>query len=155
MIAYTVHEPELPPADRLDRAEELRFVKDGFSWLTALFPPLGFAARQLWWAVLAYTGVVLLVAASLNAMHFNTDLISLIVLAFNLYLGFEASTIERWFLDQQGWSTVGSVTGRNLPDCERRFFENWLPAQPVINTPARLGGGSRRGAGDWPFGAKA
>ena len=155
MIAYTVHEPELPPADRLDRAEELRFVKDGFSWVTALFPPLGFAARQLWWAVLAYIGIVALVTASLTALHFNSDLITLIVLALNLYLGFEASTIERWFLDQQGWATVGSVTGRNRADCERRFFESWLPGQPVISASAKSGSGSRRGSGGWPFGAKA
>ncbi len=155
MIAYTVHEPELQPADRLDRAEELRFVKDGFSWATALFPPVGFAARQLWWAVLAYVGVVLLVTAALNALHFNSDLITLLVLALNLYLGFEASTIESWFLDQQGWTTVGSVMGRNRADCERRFFEDWLPAQPAINSSAKLGGGARRGVGGWPFGAKA
>lgn len=154
MIAYTVHEPELPPADRLDRAEELRFVKDGFSWVTALFPPLGFAARQLWWAVLAYIGVVALVTATLNALHFNADLITLVVLALNLYLGFEASTIERWFLDQQGWTTIGSVTGRSRADCERRFFENWLPGQPVITASTKLGG-SLRGSGGWPFGAKA
>lgn len=155
MITYTVHEPEFPPADRLDRAEELRFVKDGFSWVTALFPPLGFAARQLWWAVLAYIGVVALVTATLNAFHFNSDLITFIVLALNLYLGFEASTIERWFLDRQGWTTVGSVTGRNRADCERRFFENWLPAQPMINASAKSGLGSQRGSGGWPFGAKA
>ena len=155
MMTYTVHEPELPQADRLDRAEELRFVKDGFSWWTALFPPLGFAARKLWWAVLAYVGVVLALTATLNALHVSSDLIALFVLALNLYLGFEASTIESWFLDQQGWTTVGSVMGRNRADCERRFFENWLPDQPAINSTAKGGARSQRGSSGWPFGARA
>lgn len=47
MVTYTVHEPPHPSADRVDRADELRFIKDGFSWLTALVPPLGLAAKGL------------------------------------------------------------------------------------------------------------
>ena len=36
------------PADRLDRAERLVFVKDGFSWLAACCPPLWLLANGLW-----------------------------------------------------------------------------------------------------------
>ena len=61
--------------------------------------------------------------------------------------------IERWFFDNKGWNTIGSVTGRNLAECERRFFEAWLPAQPVIS--ASKSGSGQRGGGGWPFGARA
>jgi len=33
VVAYTVHEPPNPPADRLDRAERLVFIKDGQEFL--------------------------------------------------------------------------------------------------------------------------
>jgi hypothetical protein len=49
---------------------------------------------------------------------------------------------------------LGAVTGRTLAECERRFFEAWLPAQPILTpaTPSRpaaggLFGGWRRGFG--------
>lgn len=149
MATFTVHEPSVAAADRLDRADELKFVKDGFSWATALLPPLGFAMQNLWWAVLAYCVFAGALVAGLTALHVNDDAIALIVLALNFYLGFEASTIENWFLDNKGYSMIGSVTGRNLAECERRFFESWLPSQPVISA-SKAG---RRGG--WPFGAKA
>ena len=39
MLTFTVHEPPNPPADRIERADKLVFVKDGFSWMAALFAP--------------------------------------------------------------------------------------------------------------------
>ena len=60
MPTFTVHEPPNPPADRIDRAERLVFVKDGFSWLAAVFGPVWLLAHRLWWPFLGY---VLLSAA--------------------------------------------------------------------------------------------
>ena len=152
MVTFTIHEPPAPPADRLDRADELKFVKDGFSWLTALLPPLGFAMRELWWAALSYVVFMAALVAGLMAVNVSDDLVSLIVLAVHVFLGFETSSIERWFLDNKGFSMIGSVTGKNLAECERRFFESWIPAQPVIS-PAKPASAGQRGG--WPFGAKA
>ena len=50
----------------------------------------------------------------------------------NIYLGFEVSTLKRWMLEQTGWQTLGVVNGNSIAECERRFFESWLPAQPII-----------------------
>jgi hypothetical protein len=151
VATFTIHESSEQRADRLDRAEDLKFVRDGFSWLTAIFPPLGFMSRDLWWAVLAYLVFMAALIACLMALHVNDDLVSLIVVALHVYLGFEASTIERWFLNK-GWSMVGAVTGRNLAECERRFFESWLPKQPIIGSSKGSGTGH---AGGWPHGARA
>ena len=49
MLTFTVHEPPDPPADRIDRAERLAFVRDGFSWSAALFTPVWLLAHRLWW----------------------------------------------------------------------------------------------------------
>ena len=152
MATFTVHEPHTPQPDRVDRADELRFVKDGFSWITAVCPPLGFAMRGLWTAALAYTVFVAAIAAGLMALHVSTDVVTFLVLALNIYLGFEASTLERWSLDNDGWRMIGTVNGRNIAECERRFFESWLPSQPVITaSPATS---KRGGAIGWPSGAK-
>ena len=152
VVTFTIHEPPDPPADRLDRADELKFVKDGFSWVTAFLPPLGFAMKELWWAALAYVVFMSALVAGLIALHVSDDLVSLIVLAVHVFLGFEASSIERWFLDNKGYSMIGSVTGKNLAECEQRFFESWIPAQPVISSAKGASAGQR---GGWPFGAKA
>lgn len=153
MVTYTVHEAPNPAADRVDRADELRFIKDGFSWMTAFFPPLGLAAKALWLALLAYMVAVTLLGLLLNAAGTDPQWIVLMMMALSLYLGFEVSTLERFMLDRAGWRTLGSVTGRNIADCERRFFETWLPDQPVITVSRNQQPGAS--GGTLPFGAKA
>lgn len=145
MVTFTVHEPPHPSADRVDRADELRFIKDGFSWLTALLPPLGLAAKRLWIPLIAFCVGTGLVSALLGAVGADASWAALVLTAIGLYLGFEVSTIERAMLDRAGWRMVGTVTGRNIAECERRFFESWLPDQPVI-TVNRPSGPSAAGS---------
>lgn len=136
VATYTVHEPPSPNADRVDRADQLQFVKDGFSWITALFPPLGFAMKGLWLPAAAYVAVVSAVVAGLSALGVDDGFTSMLVLAVNVYLGFEVSSVQRFMLDNAGWQTVGSVSGASIEECERRFFESWLPDQPILKVGA-------------------
>ena len=152
VATFTVHEPLQPQADRVDRADELRFVKDGFSWMTAICPPLGFALKGLWTPALAYLVFVSVAIAGLMSLKVSADVVTLLLLALNVYLGFEASSLERWSLDNDGWRMISTVTGRNIVECERRFFETWLPAQPVISAPPQ--NPKRGGMTGWPSGAK-
>lgn len=132
MVTYTVHEPPEPKSDRVDRAVDLEFVKDGFSWATAIFPPFGLAARRMWLAALGYLIVATLVIWALTRIQANPGWITLFVGALGIYLGFEVSTLKRWTLERHGWRTVGVVNGKSIAECERRFLEGWLPEQPVI-----------------------
>ena len=134
MQTYTVHEPPNAGADRIDRAAELRFVKDGFSWVTAAFPPLGFAMSQLWIPLVAYLVLVGGAASALKALGVGEGAISLFILALQIFLGFEHSTLQRWMLERGGWTMLGTVSGKSLAESERRFFEQWLPSQPMIAT---------------------
>jgi hypothetical protein len=93
----------------------------------------------------------------LTTWKFDPQLTGWIFLLINIYLGFEVSTLKRWMLDQTGWQLLGVVTGKSIEDCERRFFETWLPGQPIIAD----GSGNdekpaipRRGSRFWPFGAR-
>lgn len=168
MLSYTVHEPPNADADRADRAEKLEFVKDGFSWPTAIFPPLGFISNSMWLAAIAYIAGLSGLIALFEALKIDANWTGIIVTAVNVYLAFELSTLKRMTLDRQGWQMVGVVTGRSLDDCERRFLEQWLPDQPAIVTAApvhaaghlSLSGGRRADTGFsgskfWPFGGRA
>jgi hypothetical protein len=156
MLTFTVHEQPNPPADRIDRAEKVVFVKDGFSWMAALFAPLWMLVHRLWWALLGYVVLSALLQGVEMALGLDENTAGLPVFALNLLVGFEADTLRRWTLDRKGWRTLGTVSGRNIEECERRFFDGWLPSQPII-TPS---GGATAPPRKWPvigslLGAKA
>jgi hypothetical protein len=132
VTVYTVHEPPNPPADRLDRAEQLEFVEDGFLWLAALFAPFWMIANRMWLALLLYLAGVFALALVLFALGVAPEWILVAVLALHLAIGSEAGSLRRWALERSGWRTLGAVAGQSLEECERRFLEGWLPEQPII-----------------------
>ena len=72
-------------------------------------------------------------------------LVGLAGLALSLLIGFEADTLRRWGLRRRGWAALGTVTGKTASECERRFFDAWLPMQPILAS----GGQSQASAGGW------
>jgi hypothetical protein len=132
MQTYTVHEPPHPSADRIDRAASLVFVKDGFSWGAALFSPFWLLAYRLWWLLLGYVVLSGLFELARWVGLLDPRWATMAVVALHLLIGFEADTLRRWGLERRGWRTLGSVLGRSYAECERRFFDEWLPGQPVI-----------------------
>ncbi|MEQ1696324.1 MAG: DUF2628 domain-containing protein [Hyphomicrobiaceae bacterium] len=133
MKVFTVHEQETPAADRVDRAEHLTFVSDGFHWSAALFAPFMLLGARLWIGLATYVVALAAVCALLAALGASPAWITLAVIALHVIVGFEYSELERASLEAKGWSTVGTVVGRTRNECERRFFENWLPGQPMIS----------------------
>ncbi len=149
MQTYTVHEPPNTSADRVDRAERLVFIKEGFSWGAVLFGPLWLLAHRLWWPLIGYLVAYTAIEATRLAAIVDRRWIGLILIALNLLLAFEGDSLRRWALARRGWRMLGASSGRNRAECERRFFEAWLPTQPVIQARAsEAGGGAARR--DWP-----
>jgi hypothetical protein len=132
MLTFTVHEPPNPPADRIDRAERLAFVRDGFSWTAALFAPIWLLAHRLWWPLAAYVAAEVAIELIRQSGLLDAGWTTLAAIGMSLLIGLEAGTLHRWSLGRRGWTTLGSVSGRNAEDCERRFFDMWLPQQPVL-----------------------
>jgi hypothetical protein len=147
MLTFTVHEPPNPPADRIDRAERLAFVRDGFSWTAALFTPIWLLAHRLWWPFAIYSLAGVGVELLTERLAFHPGWTILAATALSLLIGFEADTLRRWSLARRGWSTIGAVSGRTTEDCERRWFEMWLPTQPVIAPAGRTPQAPEGGAG--------
>ena len=146
MRTYTIHEQPDPAADRIDRAERLVFVKDGFSWAAALFAPIWLIVHRLWWPLVGYVAISAVFEIAQNIGSFDQRWLGLAGLALHLLIGFEADTLRRWGLERRGWRTVGTVTGASAAECERRFFDAWLPTQPILaaGPPPGEGGGRWR-----------
>ncbi len=165
VVTYTVHEHGKPVSDRIDRAEQLVFVKDGFNYSAALFAPVWLLVNGLWLAFAGYIAVAALIVAGSSWLGLGELWPSLGFLGLHLLIGAEADTLRRFALELSGWKTVGTVVGRNEGECERRFFDTWLSEQPMLRRdetsmgsataggmahPSRLPDeGSRRW---WPFG---
>ena len=151
MRTYTIHEEPQPLADRVERAERLVFVKDGFSWAAALFAPFWFLLYRLWWPLVAYVAISAAFQIAQQTVRLDARWLGLAGVALGLLIGFEADTLRRWGLERRGWRMIGTVTGVSTVDCERRFFDSWLPSQPILTTgsttpPARDGGWRRIGS---------
>ena len=104
MLTFTVHEPPNAPPDRIDRAESLVFIKDGFGWVAALFAPIWLLVHRLWWPLLGF--IVLSGGFELIKRVTGVDQrwVGLAMLALNLLIGFEADTLRRWALERRGWT---------------------------------------------------
>ncbi len=136
MTVFTVHEQPVPPLDRIDRAEAVVFLKDGFTWSAFLFGPIWLLANRLWLAALGYVVVTVLGYILLDVMGAAETLFGIFLIAVNMIVGFEAHWLKSAKLDATGWTLLGSVTGRGRTECERRFFERWLPTQPMLRADA-------------------
>lgn len=126
VVAYTVHEKPDPESAPAERAEGLVFVRDGFNWWAFLIAPIWMLAHRMWLVFLGYVAV----SAALGGLIFAFDLgmswAMLANMALNLIVAFEADSLRRWTLEQKGWRMIGTVSGANTRECERRFFERWL-----------------------------
>ena len=131
MVIFNVHEPPNVSANRLESAEQLVFVKDGYAWLAALVPPLWLLWKRMWLEFAIYagaTGLLVWVLASAGAINVSNALLLIIQIVF----GFEAGALYSASLERRGWRLVGTVSGRNAEDAERRFLEMWLPTRTEI-----------------------
>jgi len=131
LVIFTVHEPPNGPASRLDSAERLVFVKDGFSWLAAAVPPLWLLWKRMWLEFAIYAGATGLLVWLLTTAG-PTNISNAILTIVQIVFGFEAGALYSAALERRGWRLVGTVTGRNREDCERRFLEVWLPTHTEI-----------------------
>ena len=146
MRTFTVHEPPEPHGDRLERAEALVFVPEGFSWGAALLTPFWLLAHGLWLGLLAYIGAFVVLGLLMTTLGLPSQLGGWLLVGLHVLFGFEADTLRRWSLERQGFRTIATVNGRSVDDCERRFFDAWLDDQPYV-MPSLMAGEGRSAGG--------
>lgn len=134
MSVYTVHEPPLRGADALAEAARFIFVRDGFYWWAFLLTPFWMVRHRLWLVLVIYLVVIAGLDAALHSVGASAFVIILVGVLISLLVGFEASTLWRFTLRRRRWRNVGIVSGADIEDAERRFFDIW-----VRNASARSG----------------
>jgi hypothetical protein len=139
MSVYTVHEPPVRSADPLPDAERIVFVRDGFSFWAFLLAPLWMLWHRMWLVLAGYVIVAVALETALAAFGGARAAASILGLFISLLVGLEASTLRRFTLRRRRWKNVGIVSGDDVEDAERRFFDAWLrqsPSRPAGNAAA-------------------
>ena len=126
MSVYTVHEPPLRAADASAEPERFAFVRDGFYWWAFLLTPFWMLWHRLWLVLAIYVLVSAGLDAVVRMIGASVFVIALVGVLISLLVGFEAGTLRRFTLGRRGWSNVGVVSGDDLEDAERRFFDAWV-----------------------------
>jgi hypothetical protein len=127
MVIYTVQEPGDPAQTIEERADGVVFIKEGFTWWGFLFGPFWMLFNRLWFELIGVLMAAGCFAALLGQYGMKDQAPTLVNTLLMLFIGFEGNDLRRWRLDRKGYSFLASVAGRTLEECERRFFDAWLP----------------------------
>ncbi|MBZ9807187.1 MULTISPECIES: DUF2628 domain-containing protein [unclassified Mesorhizobium] len=116
MASYVVMEP--PGLG--EKADATALMRDGFTWLGLLVPPLWFAWHRLWIEA-ALTFIVMAVLSVLGerlGLGWAGSLLSLLV---SFYVGLEGQALRIAALRRRGWREWGVVEAGWLDDADARF----------------------------------
>jgi hypothetical protein len=131
MSVYTVHQPPLGAADAAGDPYRLVFVRDGFSWWAFLLTPLWMLRHRLWLTLAIYLLISAALDVALRGLGASVFTMVIVGVLISLLVGLEAGTLRRFKLARRNWRNVGVVTGDDLEDAERRFFDAWIRQNPA------------------------
>lgn len=114
-------------------AEDVVFVREGFSWWALLVPLLWLAAKGMWIVLIIAVSAQLLIWALAAALGFGDAMTLIFSFAINLIVGFQGNDLLRWTYARRGYEEVGLVQGDDLEEAEYRFFSD--AALPAEKTP--------------------
>lgn len=116
MATYVVMEPP----GRSEKVETTAFIRDGFTWLGLLVPPLWFAWHRLW--IEAGLAFVVMGLLSMAGQNLGLGLVgSLLSLLVSFYVGLEGQGLRIAALRRRGWHEWGVVQGGRLDDADIRY----------------------------------
>lgn len=104
MRVYTVH--VRPPGP--GRPARAAMVRDGFALLALLFPTLWFLANRLFALAALHVAAVVALGALLPPSAAGP-----LALGLQCFIGFEARTLQSWWLSLRGWRAEAVVMGRD------------------------------------------
>jgi hypothetical protein len=139
MASFVVMQPAGGDPDRV------RFVKDGFSFLAFIVPPLWLVWHRLFAEAAVVFALMLAIGAGAEAagLGFAGSLASLLL---SVYVGLEASAMRIAGLTRRGWREVAVIDAETVDGADIRFTASSLdgdrgdrpspPAQAAIRRPA-------------------
>ena len=115
---------------------DVTFVRDGFSWLAFLVPPLWLLWHRLWFeALLAF--LVLALLASLGEAGWPLAG-SLLTLAVSLYVGLEGQNLRIQALRRRDRREWGAIDARGMAAAETRYAAEATDGGPVEPDAPRI-----------------
>ena len=136
MSIYTVHQPPLDSGAAAAEPYRFVFVRDGFAWGAFLLTPFWMLRHRLWLALLVYVLISAAVDVGLRVLGASVFAVVLAGLLISLLAGLEAGTLRRFNLTCRHWRNIGVVTGDDLEDAERRFFDAWIRQTSARRPPS-------------------
>ena len=124
MPVFTVHEPPLRATAALPDPERFVFVRDGVYVWAFLLTPLWLLWRGLWLVFIIYAVVAIAIENAMHYAGFGSGSIILVQLLISLLVAVEAASLRRFSLARRGWKNIGIVSGDDLEDAERRFYDS-------------------------------
>lgn len=116
MATYVVMEPP----GRSEKVDTTAFIRDGFTWLGLLVPPLWLAWNRLW--VEAGLAFVVMGALSMLGQKLGLGVAgSLLSLLVSLYVGLEGQGLRISALRRRGWHQWGVVHAGRIDDADTRY----------------------------------
>jgi hypothetical protein len=141
MSSYTVHQPLIAAGAAAD-PQRFVFVRDGFSWAAFLLTPLWMLWHRLWLVLAIYLLLSAGIDLLLRALGAPLSTFVIVGLLLSLLAGLEAGTLRRFKLSRRRWRNVGVVTGDDLEDAERRFFDGWIRRDAAPRAASAAASGS-------------
>jgi hypothetical protein len=138
VTVYSVYEPNKESPDIEARADNLAFVKEGFSWLALLVPVLWLIYYRMWIELVVFIAILVLVQLiSGGGQEAGAQLAGWVSIALSVLLGFEGNDLRSASLERRGYRLTGIAEGRGRTDAELSFFKTWLPLQRKLPRPER------------------
>jgi uncharacterized protein DUF2628 len=111
---------QAPPGAGARRGEELVFLRDGFSFLAFLFPPLWLLWHRLWVEAVVTFAILLALSALERAGGVATaaPVLSLLV---SIFVGFEGNAMRIARRQRRGWRVATVIDADGVDDAETRY----------------------------------
>jgi hypothetical protein len=142
MASFVIMQP--PGGD----PEKIKFVKDGFSFLAFIVPPLWLIWHRLFAEAAVVFALMFAIGAGAEAagLGFAGTLVSLLV---SIYVGLEGAAMRVAGMIRRGWREAGVIDADTLDDAEARYIaasvdgddgydydRPSLPKEPLTRRPA-------------------
>lgn len=118
-----------------------------------MFGPLWLLFNALWFEFLIALAAGAALAYGLVLFGLTDPAPAIANLLLMLVIGFEGNSLLRWRLERKGYNFLAPVAGNTYEECERRFFDAWLPSiqnRTEKPAPTRLTYNNPHSWGDWP-----
>jgi hypothetical protein len=130
MPLWTVHSKVAEPALIRRRADEVRFVREGFNWPAFVVPLLWLVVKGMWIVLMIALAVEIAIIALGASLKLSDFVMTSFGLGINLVMGFAGNDLYRWTLARRGFGEIGLAAGSDLDEAELRFFSA-LPETPA------------------------